>query len=257
MFRPNKKNLVFYAVVFFVIVSLSASVPFLKKPALFILKIPLTVFSAIGREFKGIIFYHNNMVKAGRLSKEVGLLSGKLERYEEAVFENQRLRNLLSLKKEAPYKVIASRVIARSPDNWASVVIIDKGRFHGIRNGFAVLSYHGLAGRVIEAGERLSKVMLINDPNLSVSCIVSRSRQEGLVCGTLSNRLIMKYLPPDADVIVSDTVLTSGLTQNYPKNLLLGTVTEVGEEFSGLSRYAIIKPSTNFSNLEEVLVIIP
>jgi len=67
----------------------------------------------------------------------------------------------------------------------------------------------------------------------------------------------MKYLPPDADVIVSDTVLTSGLTQNYPKNLLLGTVTEVEEEFSGLSRYAIIKPSTNFSNLEEVLVIIP
>jgi cell shape-determining protein MreC len=39
--------------------------------------------------------------------------------------------------------------------------------------------------------------------------------------------------------------------------LLIGTVTEIGEEFSGLSRYAMIKPAVNLSNLEEVLVIVP
>ncbi|MBU3958662.1 MAG: rod shape-determining protein MreC, partial [Candidatus Omnitrophica bacterium] len=42
-----------------------------------------------------------------------------------------------------------------------------------------------------------------------------------------------------------------------PKGLLIGEVIEVGEELSGLTRYAIIKPAVNLSSIEEVLIIIP
>jgi len=34
-------------------------------------------------------------------------------------------------------------------------------------------------------------------------------------------------------------------------------VVEVGEEFSGLSRYCVIRPAVKTSNIEEVLIIIP
>jgi rod shape-determining protein MreC len=67
----------------------------------------------------------------------------------------------------------------------------------------------------------------------------------------------MKYLPKEADIKVNDTILTSGLTDTYPKGLLIGSVIDIQDEFSGLSRYAIIKPAVNVSNLEEVLVIFP
>jgi rod shape-determining protein MreC len=67
----------------------------------------------------------------------------------------------------------------------------------------------------------------------------------------------MKYLPRDADVQISDTIITSGLTEAYPKGLLIGRVVHVGEEFSGLSRYAVIKPAVNLAAIEEVLIIIP
>ena len=67
---------------------------------------------------------------------------------------------------------------------------------------------------------------------------------------------MMKYLPSEADIKVSDVVLTSGLTEMYPKGLPIGNVTEVGEEFSSLTRYALMKPSANLYNCEEVLVII-
>jgi len=120
-----------------------------------------------------------------------------------------------------------------------------------------VISYLGLLGRVVEVSQSSSKVMLINDPALSVSAINQRSRQEGLVCGTLGNTLVMRYLPKDADIQASDIIVTSGLTDIYPKGLIIGTVVEVGEEFSGLSRYANIKPATDLSAVEEVLVIIP
>jgi len=77
------------------------------------------------------------------------------------------------------------------------------------------------------------------------------------VSGTLGRSLIMKYLPKDADIRVNDVVITSGLTDAYPQGLLIGSVINIREEFSGLSRYCYINPAVNLSSIEEVLIIIP
>lgn len=219
------------------------------------MRYPFLIFTAMGREIRGLVFYHSNYIQNQKLRNEVDLLNQRLNILDEAKTENQRLKQLLSFKQEAAYKVIAVQVIGRSPDNWVSAIIINKGRNNAIKPGFVAISYSGLLGRVVEVTESTSKVMLVNDPLFSVSTIIQRSRQEGLVSGTLGSSLIMKYLPKDADVAVGDNVLTSGLTPNYPKGIMVGTVTEIGEEFSGLSRYAIIKPVSNLSSVEELLII--
>lgn len=180
----------------------------------------------------------------------------KLNTLNEIYLENMRLKNLLSFKQQSPYKLIAARVIGRSLDSWSSVVLIDKGSFSGIKRGMVAITYLGLLGRVIETTKSTSKILLISDPNLSISGVVQRSRQEGLVSGTLGTHLIMKYLPEEADIRISDTIVTSGLNAAYPKGLLIGKVVDINKEFSGLSRYAIIKPAVNLSDIEEVLVII-
>lgn len=256
MFKQNPKKLIFFVVSFLIVVFLSILIPSLRQPLLGTLKYPFQILTLLDRESKGIIFYHRNLIQNQELRRQVGLLNQKISNTKEIYFENLRLKNLLSLKKELPYKVVVSRVIARSPDSWSSVVIIDKGSLNGIKKGFVVIDYLGLLGRVVETQQTTSKIMLINDPNISVSSIVQRSRQEGLICGTLGSQLIMRYLPKDADIVATDIVMTSGLTGFYPKGILIGTVVEVGEEFSGLGHYAIIKPSANISNCEEVLIII-
>lgn len=257
MFRLNKKKLIFPLIFVFIVLFLSGLIPPLRQPILNVLKYPLGFLTLIGREAHGIIFYHHNYIQNERFKKEIDLLQQKQNSLQEAYFENERLKNLLGFKKISPYKLIASRVIGRSSDNWSSVIIIDKGGYNGINTGFTAVSYLGLLGRVIEASKSSSKIMLINDPDFSVSAVDQRSRQEGLVSGTLGNSLVMKYLPKDADIKVSDVIISSGLTPMYPKGLLIGSVIEVGEEFSGLSRYAIIKPAVNMFNIEEVLVIVP
>jgi rod shape-determining protein MreC len=204
-----------------------------------------------------MVFYHRNLVQNEKLKKEVELLKYNKNETREVFFENNRLRQLLSFKQRFSYKVIAARVVGHSADNWSSVIIVDRGESNGIRRGSVVVSYIGLVGRVVETTSSISKIMLINNPNFGVSGIVQRSRQEGLVTGTLSNSLIMKYLPADSDVAVSDVVVTSGLTETYPKGLIIGTVVDVGEEFSGLSHYAVIKSAVDLSSLEEVLIIVP
>lgn len=252
----KKKSSIYFAVSVIFLLVLASLIPHSRAPLLNVLKVPLNILTSIRREVRGIIFYHRNLIQNERLKKEIDLLRQKLNNVEEILLENTRLENLLSLKQNSVYKVISARVIGRSPDNWSSVIIIDKGRHNGIKEGMVARGYLGLVGRVIEVSASASKIMLINDPNFRVSGLVQRSRQEGLVSGTLGNFLVMRYLPKEADIKVLDIVITSGLTALYPKGLLIGTATEIGEEFSGLSRYAIIKPAVELSNIEEVLIIV-
>jgi len=248
-------NLVRYSIFACALLVSALIIPPLRKPALNILKLPLVAGSFIAREITGLIFFHRNMMAARRLITENDNLKRKILEQEEYRLENDRLKNLLSLKQKMPLKVIAAQVIARSADSWVSLIIINKGTRQGIRKGYVVITFAGLAGRVIEVSDLTSKVMLINDPHLGVSAIIERTRQEGLVSGTLGNTLIMRYLPKDADIQPGDKIITSGLTEMYPKGLAVGTVVSFGDEFSGLSRYAIVKPEVALGAIEDVLVV--
>lgn len=258
MFRLKSSHFLIYPVIFIVSLFLLAGlIPALRPGLLNALETPLHILNFFKREISGIIFYHRNMSERERLQKESDFLVNKLVAMDEVVMENKRLNSLLSLKQKSLYKVIAARVIARPADNWSSGLLINKGSNSGIKEGYAVINYLGLLGRIQETSSSVSKVMLVNDTNFSASSIVQRSRQEGLVSGTLGNSLIMRYLPKDADIEPGDLILTSGLTKAYPKGLVVGTVVDVGDEFQGLSRYAVLRPATDLSNVEEVLIIIP
>lgn len=256
MFKFQKKNLFLVIVFCCLLIFLSAIIPALRAPFLNTLKFPVTLLTFLRYEIGGIIFYHRNLTQNERLRRENDILRYKLNAANEVLLENKRLRELLSLKQNSAYKVIPAKVIAHSLDNWSSLILVDKGDSSGIKKGFAVINYLGLVGRVVEVTSLTSKIMLISDPNLGVSAMVQRSRQEGLACGTLGGTLIMKYLAGDADIKVSDMVITSGLTGIYPKGLLIGTVININDEFSGLSRSAVIKPAVDLSGLEEVLIIV-
>lgn len=255
-FRIKNKKITYSLALAFLLVLVSVLSPQLRTPVLETLKHPLSLLASLKREVNGIIFYHRNYIRNEQFRREVDLLRQKLNASSDIYAENERLRELLRLKQSSPYKVIAARVIGRSPDNWSSSIIIDKGFYHGIRRGMAAVTYLGLAGRVIETTHSTSNILLINDPNIGVSGLIKRSRQEGLVSGTLGNLLIMKYLPKDCDIQVSDEVFTSGLTSTYPKGLLIGKVVEVKKEFSGLTSFGIIKPAVDLSGIEEALIIV-
>lgn len=256
MFKLTKRNLIHYIIPAVVVFSLFFLIASIRNPVLSIIRTPLSLLNLARRELGGIIFYHRNFIQNERLKAEIGLLKQRFNSAQETASENVRLRNLLAFKQKQQFKVIIAGVIGRSPDNWSSLLIIDKGAYHGVRRQMVVITYSGLAGRIIETDNYTSKVMLINDANFAVSGIARRSRQEGLVSGTLGGTLIMRYLNLDSDIKIGDSIITSGLTESYPKGLSIGTVTGMGNEFSGLSQYAIIKPTVNLSNIEEVLIII-
>jgi rod shape-determining protein MreC len=257
VFKLSRKTLINFILLACAVLLVSNFLSCFKNPAQKIFKPQLSFISLVKGELSGIIFYHRNMIQAERLQNDVDLLRWRLFDLREVAQENTRLKNLFNFKQKSSLHLVAARVIGRSLDSWSSSLSIDKGRYKGIKSGMVVITPQGLVGSIVESTDNTSKVLLINDPNQGISSIVQRSRQEGLVSGTLGTNLIMRYLPDDAAIIVGDIIITSELSQIYPKGLLVGRVVNIRREFSGLNRYALVKPVVDLANLEEVLVIIP
>ncbi len=257
MIKLKSKKLISCLAAFVAVILIATLVPYFRATSIDTIKYPLKIFALINREIGAVIFYHHNYTENARLQKENGWLKQGLNQSREYYLENQRLKDLLAFKSQAPYRVIPSRVIGRDTASWSSVVMIDKGKSSGVKPDMAVITAAGLAGRVVESGQSSSKVMLLNDPNMGVSALVQRTRQEGLVSGTWGNNmLVMRYLSSDADIKEGDVIISSGMSPLYPKGMLIGTVKEVNREFSGLSLYALIKPQVQFNALDEVMVVV-
>ena len=255
MAKYKFKKLTPYLVVFVVAILLSRLVPSLRNNTADTLEYPLSILSWVNSEIGAAIFFHHNFRENIKLKREILALKQKINAAEEALQENRRLKGLLAFRQDSPLSLLAAKVIARDPDNWSSAIIIDKGKKDGVRPAMVVISEGGLVGKVMESGSTTSKIMLLTDPNLSVSAMLQRSREEGLVSGTLGKLLIMRYLSADIDIKLSDVVITSGLSRIYPKGIIIGRVAEVETQFSGSSHFAMIKPEVNFSSLEEVMVV--
>lgn len=190
-----------------------------------------------------------------RLKEKVRRLEKELAERQEAMLENKRLRALLNFKQLQGKYSIPAMVIGRDPNNWSSVIYIDKGSNDGIALDMAVAAEYGLVGRVREVLSSTSKVMLINDVQSQVGAVVHRNREQGVMVGTASGGCRLIYLSADSDVMEGDKVLTSGMGGVYPKAILIGHVASVGKERGRLYKYAVIRPAADLDKLEEVLCI--
>lgn len=226
----------------------------MKFAAVDVMSLPMKVISFPFLEIKKMFFYHVSFEQNRRLIKEVGMLRAKVVSMDEVIRENERLEKLLNLK-EKSYSGVAANVVARDLSNWNSAVLIDKGKRHGIAVGMSVVDASGVVGKVIEVVGDRSKVILVSDPNFSVAAMVKRSREVGLVSGTLTGQCRMRYLSSGADVQVGDEVISSKLSSSFPQGLLLGTVIAIENPEGSSFPTCLIKPAAPLSQIEEVIVI--
>lgn len=70
-----------------------------------------------------------------------------------------------------------------------------------------------------------------------------------------NNTLKLTYIPTDADLVLGDTVETSGIGGIYPKGIIIGKISEIIDSKNITDRSAIVETAVDFSKLETVLVI--
>lgn len=208
------------------------------------------------QELKKILTYHGTYEECKEKQKTIDDLEARLITLKEMSNENARLKRLLDLRNNFDSASVAAHVIIRNPSYWNSSFVIDKGRAHGIKRGQAVIGPAGIVGKIIETGNNRAKIILLTDPQFSAACVIARSRESGLVSGTLQGVCRLRYFNKDADIKVGDQVITSPLSASFPEGLFIGKITRVeGSARDQLLEY-IVEPAVSISQLEEVLVIL-
>ena len=224
------------------------------------------VFSEVQRTltggFSGIRDVWSSYVGLRHVKAENDELKRRLAAAEIAVQEQRALADrarglekLLELHDRVELATTGAEIIgaAASPD--FRTLTIDKGTREGVRPDMAVIAPAGVVGRVVVPSARSAKVQLLIDRNAAVGVIVERTRAQGVVVGSGDDRLQMQYVSEASDVAVGDLVVTSGIDAIYPKGLAVGRV-EVVEKSGSAFKRIVVKPAVDFTQLEEVLIVL-
>jgi rod shape-determining protein MreC len=193
--------------------------------------------------------------KNDELKKKVETLELETQRIPELEKENERLKGLLHLVEEQPNELIAARIVGEDVMNWFKCVIIDKGRYAGIKEKMPVITPSGIVGQAVEVHNWHTKVMVVNDTNSAVDVYVSGKNARGIAEGTGSTTLKLKYVTKNDEVEVGDKLITSGKDAIFPRGLAVGIVINVNKNKAGLFSDIDVMPFNNFKKLDEVLVV--
>lgn len=201
------------------------------------------------------IFLVNLRRENEELRRRVLELERENNQLKEMALAYDRLKNLLEFKEKIYTSVLAAEVIARDPTSWFKSITINRGETDGIKKGMAVISPKGVVGYIIKTSLNYSVVLLITDYNCAIDSIIQRTRAKTIVEGMGDNRCQLKYLQKNEDVLPGDIVVTSGLTGNFPKGLIIGEISRVDTSKYGVFQYAELVPSVDIQRLEEVLIV--
>ena len=178
----------------------------------------------------------------------------ELARQSEGANQAQRLQALLDFKQQFLGSTLAAQVIGSSGSDSSRVVYIDKGTRDGLKPNMAVITPHGIVGKLRDVYRYSAQVLMFNDSSSGVGAILEDSRLHGVVKGTPAGEVILVHIQADEKVQPGEKLVTSGGDRIYPKGLPIGTVSDVspGPE---LFLNVRVKPAANLTRLEEVLVI--
>ncbi|MBN1135894.1 MAG: rod shape-determining protein MreC [Anaerolineae bacterium] len=217
------------------------------------------------------------LAQVGALSQTARDLSQLRQRNEELEAENARLlleivrlreveveaalqRDLLNFAQSYPSFDIQGAhviglVIGRDPTNLQRTLTLDVGRKAGVARNMPVVTNRGLVGRISDVGDNWSRVLLITDVSSTVNAITQSTRATGLLQGRPDGLPVMRDIPQSDTVSVGDTVFTSGLGGNLPRQILIGQITSVQRNDYDLYQTAVVQPTVDFYHLEMVLII--
>ncbi len=195
-----------------------------------------------------------------QLREKVAQLEQQVRDAQVALDENERLRVLTGLVEANPtFHYDMAEVIARSPGQWATTISIDKGSLAGVSENDLVVTAEGMVGYVSMVAPTYSKVTTVLDTNMHAGALVTRTRESGIAQGDYelmgSGMLRLSYLGKDSDVVIGDTVQTSGEGGIFPKGIMIGTVERVMIEENGMDNYAVIRPFVDPATVTDVYVI--
>ena len=132
----------------------------------------------------------------------------------------------------------------------SKLININAGYEDNIKNNMSAINHRGLVGKVVETTAQNSRILLLTDPNLSIS---TKSISDGifsLLSGAGDNKhLVSTFIKNDQIPKLGDIVVTSGTAQVFPVDILVGKITKIEKD-----RYFVL-PFVDFNSIDYVQIV--
>ncbi len=164
--------------------------------------------------------------------------------------ENRVLKKLLNATDNSLTLVKTASVISRNDFMYSKMININAGLTDGIINDMAVVNHRGLIGRTVDTSISNSRVLLLTDPNSSISVKTISNKNHSLLKGADDGLHLVSVFSRNENMPkIGDLVATSGSAQVFPSDILVGKIVKI------VKNKFYVLPFVDFKNIDYVQVV--
>ncbi|MFL6301209.1 MAG: rod shape-determining protein MreC [Terriglobales bacterium] len=204
--------------------------------------------------WSGYVDLHAVHEENKRLRQENQELKLQQALWNEDASQAHRLQTLIDFKQHFIHQTLPAQVIGSSGTDLSRVLYLDRGARDGVKPDMAVVTPDGIVGKISRTFATTSQVLMISDPTSGVGGLLESSRLHGIVRGTASGDVALRYIMQEETVQKGERVVTSGGDRIFPKGLQVGMIKEISRGGDGFYNLTIA-PAANLNRLEEVLIV--
>lgn len=191
-----------------------------------------------------------------RLAEENALLKNQLMAQANQL-ETMAENDSQYIYSQLDWEYVPAKIVRLTTHNQHNYLIINKGMRDSIEVDMGVLSHDGVVGIVSAVGEKYSVVVPIIHVGMNLSCRLKSNNYIGRTQwnGRQYDEVNLEDISRHVEVVVGDTVVTSGLTNVFPEGILVGVVSETDMTESDNYHRTILKLATDYKMVKYVQVI--
>ncbi|MCX7096562.1 MAG: rod shape-determining protein MreC [Methylococcales bacterium] len=232
---------------------LRMTLSFFVDPLKYLVDLP----SALLEQTSGAFSSYGALKKENQILREEQLThQARLLKFAALENENIRLRALLENSFKLGEQVLVAELLAMNSAPYEHIVVVNKGTRFGVHPQQPVLDANGVVGQVFRALPLTAEIMLITDPNHAIPVQVNRNGLLTIAVGSgQMNRLLLPFLPSNADIRPGDLLITSGLGGTFPQGYPVAVVDEFTTQANKAFASITATPKAQLDRNRELMIV--
>ena len=155
------------------------------------------------------------------------------------------------------YDYSSANVVYNTIHRRCNYLMIDKGSDDGIVTDMAVLSARGVVGVVTDVTPHFATVTSLLHPNSNISAKVMPANQLGTVTWKYGDptTAYLNDIPEHMSINVGDSVFTSGCSDIFPNDILIGVISEKSKSPTNSFLTLKVSLATDFNHVNHVYIV--
>ena len=207
--------------------------------------------------FAGVRHYFSLGRENRELLAHVAWMKEQLAMYEEAETA-ARLDGYMQDIGVSKYRIMTASVTSNTVNRAQNLIVLNRGRRDGVAEEMAVLSSDGaMAGYVVDCTERYAVAMSVLNTSFRASGKLADAEYYGSIYwdGLDQNVVILGELSKYADPKPGQEVVTTGFSQYFPADVLIGWVESASLNETRTAYTVRVRLAAEMSRLNEVVLV--